>query len=551
MKLLITLGHNSSAICVDNNGNILCGYEEERLTRIKSDKSFPKKSIEKIFEFYKPNKNEDNILYISHWYDDFNFFDNTKIAGTHRYDCEYVNELQEKYNFKVVSLSSEFTHHDAHAHSAINFRDKESDCYIIVADGFGNNEEVISLYTYKDGEINKFYRIENYENSLGLMYQYATSFVGMKENQDEYKFLAFEPKISSILSNEQIERLQKELKSVLPQFKYKSYSYENDYVNVEKLIDTKENWHLRFQNFCNMFNISEQFHKRILIGFIVQTIIEEYLIELVKFFEMKSVLLVGGIFYNVKLNNRIMKNVDEICVMPISGDQGAALGFLNVKLNDLCIGKRTFYKIEDTENVRYFNDKEKFEQFVIECLKRDEIVQIFCGNMEFGPRALCHTSTICLPSFENTDIINILNNRTNEMPMAPVMLESGYNYFFEEDHIKKIHKSQEFMIITLDYKDDIIKNEFEKYQGVLHKYPLLEKYSGRPQVIYNKHNHMFTILEEIDKIGYKCLINTSWNSHGLPILYSIEDMLHDFNEQMENKEKNSITKKVWAVIGDF
>ena len=37
-SLLITLGHNSSAIFVD--GDTLIGYEEERLTGIKSDSQF-------------------------------------------------------------------------------------------------------------------------------------------------------------------------------------------------------------------------------------------------------------------------------------------------------------------------------------------------------------------------------------------------------------------------------------------------------------------------------------------------------------------------------
>ena len=36
MKILLSVGHNSSAILVENN-KILIGFEEERLSKVKSD----------------------------------------------------------------------------------------------------------------------------------------------------------------------------------------------------------------------------------------------------------------------------------------------------------------------------------------------------------------------------------------------------------------------------------------------------------------------------------------------------------------------------------
>ncbi len=42
--------HESAAALVDNNGNLLNYYREESLSRVKSDKSFPKRSIKKILE---------------------------------------------------------------------------------------------------------------------------------------------------------------------------------------------------------------------------------------------------------------------------------------------------------------------------------------------------------------------------------------------------------------------------------------------------------------------------------------------------------------------
>ena len=62
--LVLTLGHNSSAILVRDN-RIVAGYETERLTGIKSDSAFPEKPIvelEKRFGF-RPQTD----VYVSHW----------------------------------------------------------------------------------------------------------------------------------------------------------------------------------------------------------------------------------------------------------------------------------------------------------------------------------------------------------------------------------------------------------------------------------------------------------------------------------------------------
>ena len=46
-RLLLSLGHNASAVLI-RNGHIVAGYEEERLSKIKSDSSFPRMAIEQL-----------------------------------------------------------------------------------------------------------------------------------------------------------------------------------------------------------------------------------------------------------------------------------------------------------------------------------------------------------------------------------------------------------------------------------------------------------------------------------------------------------------------
>ncbi|MBR6907817.1 hypothetical protein IKN40_04955, partial [bacterium] len=86
-SLLLTLGHNSSAIFIDDN--CVIGYEEERLTGIKADSQFPNNAIAEIIR----NKGIKNVkgckIYISHWFDFNNTIPNKYITQT---DLDNLNE---------------------------------------------------------------------------------------------------------------------------------------------------------------------------------------------------------------------------------------------------------------------------------------------------------------------------------------------------------------------------------------------------------------------------------------------------------------------------
>jgi len=193
--LLISLGHNSSAIFVDNSDpqqQEIIGYEQERLSGIKADSQFPRDAINEITKHVSSNKFRGCCVLISHW---FNF-------GPHLTANKYITQndidwLRYICGSDIHMCERGFTHHDAHAYSAYEFfkyhksnYDVKGPIMCLVVDGFGNNGEILSLYTTDEIKgISLVRRVYGYDASLGLMYQYATAFVGMKENQDEYKFL--------------------------------------------------------------------------------------------------------------------------------------------------------------------------------------------------------------------------------------------------------------------------------------------------------------------------------------------------------------------------
>lgn len=572
MNLLLTLGHNSSAIAIDKEGNIICGYEEERLTRKKSDSSYPKNAIEEVFHHIDIDK--ENKIFISHWFDNFTFYPKVPKDIVKYFDFDHLVNIFYKERYSVYTLSSTFTHHDSHAWSAKAFYDfhkKENNkpsTHIVVADGFGNKQEVLSIYELKsDQSINLSRRVYGYKNSLGLLYQYATSFCGMKENQDEYKFLGYESKISDVLLYNQRLSLTRDSYGTA-EYLYHRGSTDNtepylngNYIDIEELNRTKNNLYNNFKKIVDEY--SPYFREKensdnikILIGFYIQNIIEFYMLRLISEFNIENIILTGGLFYNVKLNNRVMENIKSVTVMPLAGDQGAALGLYYKNIGDpidfstLCWGKRdlNIYENNNIGGLITFENENSLIDMAKTKLLKDEIVQVVTGDMEFGPRALCNTSTLALPNKKNIDIINQLNNRNTVMPMAPVMTELGYEYLFNKSHRERVIGSEQFMIITLNYKDYIVYEEFFKYEGVMHNYPAprSNEFSGRPQVVKDKNSYIYKLLKEVEKEGYMCLINTSFNVHGKPIIFN--QVIEDFTYQLQMKEKFSIDKNIWTFI---
>lgn len=573
MKLLVTLGHNSSAIGLTNDGEIIAGYEEERFTRVKSEKNFPLESIKKIFSIQKPTPMEHNVMYISHWYDNFEFYKQDGLIK--RWDYDYVNNtLLKKYNFEIVGVSEDFTHHDAHAYAVRSFYlSQEHDIpesmhHILVADGFGNRQEVISLYEMdpRTFEIKNKKRVYGYEYSLGLIYQYATSYLGMKENQDEYKLLGYESHIQEVLSSDQIDKLIEDVEEYANEIYVKNLKRLNanntspeptEYIDVDKLDVVKQNSNKKLDKIVGHLDLSE-WELRVVGGFVVQRLLERVCSNIIDDYKIKHLLVAGGIFYNVKLNNTMMKKVNTFSVIPVTGDQGAAIGVYEYyegkyTFDNLFLGKRVLPNEipNGIDNASYFTDRKEFVDFIINKLSNNEIVEVVTGDMEFGPRALCHNTTLALPYRENVETINSINGRNTVMPMAPVMLEENLNYFYHNEQTSKVVGSDGFMIITYDYRDSIVNDtgEFRKYTGVMHKYPLENLYSGRPQVVYDKNHFMHDVLKRVDsELGFKALINTSYNVHGRPITYSVDHVVDDFQYQIESLDRQGFGTPISLAI---
>lgn len=525
--LALTLGHNSSAVLIED-GKVLCGYEEERLSGVKSDSAFPRKSINMIDGLYQIKDVE--FVCVSHW----ETYGKLNGMSAKHWDPMFVADRCPEAT--ILSHGVHFTHHDAHMEVAKTY--SPLDGYTIVADGFGNFNEVISVYY---GE-NLIHRVHGYDKSLGLLYQYATAFLGMKMNQDEYKLLGYEahtdklgPEVYTVLTKH-IAKFSKRyaLSTLSRQIRPKTDAL----CNVEALSEIRVDIQNRLRKCINEMDKIQEMNEettRISIAHLVQSVVEQSIGALVDKYHMSEVTLVGGLFYNVKLNNYVLNRVDKICVLPLAGDQGCGMGVYQHNFKDLefpkslCIGKRNLKFsgfTSDKCKLRTILDEALIEE-IIGDIDEDKIVNVIHGDMEFGPRALGNTTTLMLPYMRNVDYVNHLNGRSTIMPCAPITTKMDY---FQDDQVEKVVKSHEHMIITLDYKPE----QVNYLRGAAHKYPFCEVYSGRPQLIYGDH----WLYDVVDKFGL--LINTSYNKHGSPILFSEDQIAETFFYQLERDNEDRV-----------
>lgn len=518
-SLAISLGHNSSAVLIQD-GQVLAGYEEERFSGVKSDSNFPAQSIiELIRRFDLP---KDTNAYVGHW-----FIDSDLPAPNKYWDPAFL-----RYHFPngdIEGLSPDFTHHDSHLESAMVFSGDLAQKYTaVVADGFGSFGECISIYEVTGKAYRLLKRVFGFEKSMGMLYQYATAFMGMKMHNHEYKMLAYEVHLPEVLEPWEIDILRTMCLETAQKYlkKMNNLVLTNEFDPVTDLAALPN-----VQMFINgvltdVLVKLEMVHadindKRVVISYFVQHVVEAVMMTLIKMHDPKSLLVVGGLFYNVKLNHLLANMVPgKFCAMPLAGDQGAALGVYNAYRGDLvwpdnlAWGHRTLqFDESDLPNGIVLCDDESEAEIVIRNrLKTHGWVNLVRGALEYGPRALCNTSTIAVPTKEVAADINRANARTMEMPFAPVVTRSQAEERFLD--CGKIHKSLEYMIVTRTYAP----GEADDMLGAAHYYPEEQVYTGRPQITADP--MMVNLLT-----SHGPLVNTSFNYHGVPIVRSPEQIL--------------------------
>ncbi len=552
VTLAITQGHDTGAV-ITVNGRLIAAINEERLSRIKNDSSFPFRSIEAVLRIAGVRREEVTDVVIPEFRKgrdvvrnlipkypksvfagcdgELNletgarqlFVSGTLLLKTYsRMLVQYKKNEQRMRKMFPHARFHRIEHHLAHAASAY-YTSGFGRAIVITADAWGDFvSTMVSLGIGKELQpVSKVY----YPNSLGHYYQNLTGWLGFKGGRHEGKVLGLAA--YGRPDTEVYEAIRTMLVC--------------DGLKVHAPLMMGRMWHKKipFGQNCLMRRLIER-HPREDIAAAFQRRLEEVTTELVRNaverFGVENICLAGGVFANVKLNQRIFEipGVERIYVFPNMGDGGVSAG--GALFHDICENGSSGERIEHVYLGLSFSEKEmekalreKGLQFeycpdiatrVAELLTQNHVVARFDGAMEYGPRALGNRS-ILYPATDPTvnKWLNQRLNRTEFMPFAPVTL-------FEEAHrcYKNLSGAEfpaKFMTITFDCTD-FMK---DKSPAAVHV-----DGTARPQLIDEKTNPTYYRILKVyfEKTGIPSIVNTSFNMHEEPIVCTPEDAIRAF-----------------------
>jgi carbamoyltransferase len=555
--------HNSG-VALLKNGEIIFASDEERFTRIKNESLFPFNALEAMYNETGVTPNQ--ITYVAMpdrkpvWqlrkiikYIVNTYFETGIFASNYLYESlKRTMQLRRLVPNNLKHCKIFFVeHHVAHA-SSVYYSSPWKDASIITIDGSGDFSMSGIVGIGKSNKIDVIKRLNGFY-SPGIYYMIITEILGFISGRHEGKVTGL------AAFGEPIEELQKQFELFLQynknklDFYSKNVAFEiNDYIS--------KHWVNGYNPELGTGSIAEQEYQRIkqqqlstfripLLGYSkeniayaaqnrLEQVVTEHVDKVVNKTGIKNVCVAGGIFANVKLNQKIreLSNVKNIFVYPAMNDSGLSVGSalyvhhnilkntfngkspttLYLGVNSLNLNSDSIEKMLQMKDIQYL----QFDNITIkiaQALSENKTVAHCYGRAEYGPRALGNRS-IFAPATDPSinDSLNKKLHRTEFMPFAPIILIEDANEMLvnwnENEH------NSRFMTMTYDVT--------EKMKQIA---PATVHIDGtaRPQIIASTDNErVYNILKEYKKLtGIPVLINTSFNLHEEPIVNTPDDAI--------------------------
>ena len=446
-----------------------------------------------------------------------------------------------------------FPHHLCHAASAYMILPFSSRAGIIVYDGFGsiqgrvesdpnlNYRETFSFFIFGPdgykclgstagiGFIEDDYPT-SVTNSVGLLYELITSLLG-NHPTDAGKTMG--------LSSHGIPRYTEILESFISYGDHPSRCFTCD-INEPSLITIIDDI---------LKDNRESFKVKADIAASLQLIVNKTLLHCEMFFldyEIDYLCVSGGCGLNTVANSFLVDHSKlnvPIVIPPHCGDAGVGLGafwldqfqrtgkisemtFRGSPLNSQFARPGKLYgKEECREAVHEFYPRLALDPSITSAddvartLANGEIIALFNGRSEIGPRALGGRSIIADPlsAMVREKINRDLKRREPYRPLAPILLRSQYNNYFMDDR-----NADPFMLKISKARERCLKEA----PAVVHV-----DGTARVQVVNDNDGDPFLIdllKAFFERTGRGVLLNTSFNRKGEPIVESPLDAIDSF-----------------------
>ena len=230
--------------------------------------------------------------------------------------------------------------------------------------------------------------------------------------------------------------------------------YDADlHIPFEKLFG----WDLKNHVTWNYRKTSLRDYENAVFAYEGQYILEEYILKMARLAHeltgSKNLCVAGGTMLNVVACNRILKETpfENLFVQPGANDGGNAIGAAfwgyythgkgnkrpyTKKVYNTCLGKR-YSNLEIEEALfnktwglpftsRRIDDENAQIDALVEYLRNDQVVCLFKGRSEFGPRALGSRSFLASPHKQGMlDYMNEIKGREWYRPVAPLVLKEA------------------------------------------------------------------------------------------------------------------------------
>jgi carbamoyltransferase len=539
MRVLgFSVGHDKGAVIIEN-GKVVVGITQERLTRIKHDGAFQGGKIPVESINYCLN-------YLEITYKDIDLFVYSTTEEIDDVDTQF-HQLFPRLNKSILKF---LPHHLAHAYSVF-FSSGLDDAAVIVADASGSivtfkNKthlwydpkeynldtnfdwaEGISIYHFNKKEYKEVYKkwikypvpIDTNEDvSLGTAY--STGSRQLVYNPVSLTWPA--GKLMGLASY-----ADPEVVAEAPEF---VIELEDDIFVSNNTIYPKVTWEFDFFSKSGVAGIYQREQEK---ASLILTKMAK------KLTESQNVCVAGGSFLNCNSNEKIIKSelFDECFFLPPSDDTGIPLGcawyahqqLVDIEKTDIIspyFGKKykrseiieTLNEFPDYGYVEY-DDYDKLNDDVTNWLKLNRVIGWFQDGSEIGPRALGNRSIIASPiqkwmcNYINMDI----KKREWYRPFAPAVLFEHQSEVFESDVYSP------YMLVTTTVKPEWR----EKIPAVTH----IDN-SARHQSVTSESNSKFynLITKFYEKTNVPVLLNTSFNGPKEPIVETPTDAIKCFIE---------------------
>ncbi len=539
--LALRAGHNASA-AIGNRQQLRFAIQEERLTGEKNFWGFPSRSITACLEAVGASP-ADLALVVSggirvstryHAREDVlksaerhsttlgrirqRVLMPLAIAMLPTYGHKGFDRLLRQSGLGEVPLER-VDHHTAHAATAYYGLRRDADESYLVLTCDGSGDTLCATVRVMGGGEDRVVAETSMAHSLGALWAWVTYSQGFVPFEHEYKLMGMAPYVGEGPTAQHAELFRAYL-GLDPS----GLSFERKI--SERISNISDRLHRDFR--AKRFDYLAAGLQRF-----TEALLCQWVDNAVRRTGIGRVLAAGGVFMNVKANQRIaeLEAVESFEAFPSCGDETLPLGAYYLKAAER-------FGHQQVESLRHFYlggdlDPEEIRRSItasgLHCEQPDDMaaavaelliaghpVARCAGRMEFGARALGNRSILADPI--HTDVVKVINHMVKKrdfwMPFAPMVTEERHQEYVVND--KQLPSP--YMMMTFDTRENSAD-----LAAAVHDVDR----TCRAQVLRRDQNpELSAILDAFaERTGRGVLLNTSFNLHGFPIVRTGEEAI--------------------------